>query len=44
MKEAEDYPRNPWRDIISGAANHRRLVILIAFGTMINMFGNFIVS
>jgi MFS family permease len=44
MKEAEDYPRNPWRDIISGAANHRRLVILMAFGTMINMFGNFIVS
>lgn len=44
MKEAEDYPRNPWRTIITGAANHRRLVILIAFGTMINMFGNFIIS
>lgn len=30
-REAENYPRNPWRDIISGAANHRRLVNLIAF-------------
>lgn len=44
MNEAEAYPRNPWRDIISGAANHKRLVILIVFGTMINMFGNFIIS
>lgn len=43
-REAENYSRNPWRDIISGAANHRRLVILIAFGTMINMFGNFVIS
>ncbi|KAL3451354.1 general substrate transporter [Aspergillus insuetus] len=44
VREAEEYPRNPWREIISTKANRRRLVILCTFGPMINMFGNFIIS
>jgi len=44
MDEATKYNKNPWQDIVAGRANHRRLVILISFGTMINMFGNFIIS
>lgn len=44
MREAEEFPRNPWREIISTKANRRRLVILCTFGPMINMFGNFIIS
>ncbi|KAJ0415123.1 general substrate transporter [Aspergillus carlsbadensis] len=44
VREADEYPRNPWREIISTKANRRRLVILCTFGPMINMFGNFIIS
>lgn len=43
-KRAEDCQRKLLGDIVPGVANHRRLVIVIAFGTMINMFGNFIIS
>jgi MFS family permease len=43
-REALEYPRNPWREIVSTKANRRRLVILCTFGPMINMFGNFIIS
>ena len=43
-KEAEEYPRNPWMEIISTPANRKRLAILVSFGPMINMFGNFIIS
>lgn len=43
-REAEEYPRNPWREIISSKANRKRLLILCTFGSMINMFGNFIIS
>lgn len=42
--EARQYPRSPWREMISTKANRRRLVILCIFGPMINMFGNFIIS
>ena len=42
--EAKQYPRNPWREMISTKANRRRLAILCIFGPMINMFGNFIIS
>ncbi|KAL3457452.1 general substrate transporter [Aspergillus heterothallicus] len=44
VHEAEEYPRNPWREIVSTKANRKRLVILCTFGPMINMFGNFIIS
>ncbi|KAH7392004.1 hexose transporter-like protein [Phaeosphaeria sp. MPI-PUGE-AT-0046c] len=44
QKEAEQFTRNPWREIISTKPNRRRLVILCTFGSMINMFGNFIIS
>ncbi|KAL0780404.1 hypothetical protein CaCOL14_001739 [Colletotrichum acutatum] len=43
-KEEEEYPRNPWREIVSTPANRKRLAILCTFGPMINMFGNFIIS
>ncbi|KAL2065314.1 hypothetical protein VTL71DRAFT_2983 [Oculimacula yallundae] len=43
-REAKEYPRNPWREIISTKANKKRLAILCTFGPMINMFGNFIIS
>jgi hypothetical protein len=44
VREAAEYPRNPWREIISTKSNRRRLTILCTFGPMINMFGNFIIS
>ncbi|KAF4774887.1 hexose transporter [Colletotrichum scovillei] len=43
-KEEAEYPRNPWREIVSTPANRKRLAILCTFGPMINMFGNFIIS
>lgn len=43
-REAKEFPRNPWREIIATKANRRRLLILCSFGPMINMFGNFIIS
>ncbi|KAK1495205.1 uncharacterized protein CCOS01_15044 [Colletotrichum costaricense] len=43
-KEEEEYPRSPWREIVSTPANRKRLAILCTFGPMINMFGNFIIS
>ncbi|KZL80865.1 hexose transporter [Colletotrichum incanum] len=43
-KEEEQYPRNPWREIVATPANRKRLAILCTFGPMINMFGNFIIS
>ncbi|RDW83536.1 putative Hexose transporter [Aspergillus mulundensis] len=43
MREARELPRNPWREILT-KANRRRLVILVTFGSMIEMFGNFIIS
>lgn len=44
LKEQLDYPKNPYRELIDGAANRKRLLILVIFGTMINTLGNFIVS
>jgi MFS family permease len=43
-KEEEEYPRNAWREIASTPGNRKRLFVLVAFGTMINTFGNFIIS
>ncbi|KAK9848352.1 Major facilitator superfamily [Penicillium brevicompactum] len=43
VREAEEYPRNPRREIISTRGNRRRLAILCTFDPMINMFGNFII-
>ncbi|CCT75546.1 related to hexose transporter protein [Fusarium fujikuroi IMI 58289] len=44
LREAQEYPRNPWREMISSGPNRRRLAILCSFGPMINLFGNFIIS
>lgn len=43
-KEEETYPRNPWREILSGRSNQKRLLILVVFGAMTATLGNFIVS
>ncbi|KAI7280376.1 MFS general substrate transporter [Hortaea werneckii] len=43
-KEAEEYPSNPWKELVSGKANLKRVFILVTFGTMINTCGNFIIS
>lgn len=43
-REAQEYPRNPWREMISSGPNRRRLAILCSFGPMINLFGNLIIS
>jgi MFS family permease len=43
-REEEEYPRNAWREIASTPANRKRLFVLVVFGTMINTFGNFIIS
>ncbi|KAJ8114043.1 hypothetical protein OPT61_g3985 [Boeremia exigua] len=44
LREAAQFPRNPWREIVSTRADRKRLVILCSLGPMINMFGNFIIS
>lgn len=43
-RENEEYPRNPWREIVATPGNRRRLFLLASFGTMINTFGNFVIS
>lgn len=42
--EKELYPRNPWIELFSTPANRKRLAILVCFGVMLEMFGNFVVS
>lgn len=42
--EKELYPRNPWREIVATPGNRKRLAILVSFGVMLEMFGNFVVS
>lgn len=42
--EKETSPGNPWKEICKGKANHKRLAILVSFGLMIQMLGNFVVS
>ncbi|CAH0021120.1 unnamed protein product [Clonostachys rhizophaga] len=44
LREAKEFPHNPWREMIATEANRRRLAILCSFGPMINMFGNFVIS
>jgi MFS family permease len=41
--EAKQYPRNPWRGMISTKANRKWLVILCIFSPMINTFCTFII-
>ncbi|EFX05033.1 hexose transporter [Grosmannia clavigera kw1407] len=43
-RESAMFPRNPWREVFSTKGNRKRLVILAAFGCMINSWGNFIIS
>ena len=42
--EEEQYPRNPWVEIVSTRATRKRLVIIVVFGIMIEMLGNFATS
>ncbi|KAK6361384.1 hypothetical protein TWF730_005117 [Orbilia blumenaviensis] len=43
-KEAALYPRSPWKELFSTAANKKRILLLITFGVMTETVGNFIVS
>ncbi|KAF3902438.1 hypothetical protein ABW21_db0200724 [Orbilia brochopaga] len=43
-KEEEMYPKNPWKELLSTPANRKRLFLLVLFGIMTEMMGNFIVS
>jgi MFS family permease len=43
-KEAEVYPKNPYKELISTKANQHRLIIIVSFGVMVEMFGNFVIS
>ncbi|KAL1868348.1 hypothetical protein Plec18167_008273 [Paecilomyces lecythidis] len=38
------FPRNPWIEIFATPANRKRLAILVSFGIMLEMFGNYVVS
>lgn len=42
--EKEMFPRNPWVEILATPGNRRRLAILVSFGVMLEMFGNYVVS
>ena len=42
--EEEQHPRNPWVEIVSTRANRKRLAIIVVFGVMIEMLGNFVIS
>lgn len=42
--EKEMFPRNPWIEIIATPGNRKRLAILVSFGVMLEMFGNYVVS
>ncbi|KAJ6261093.1 Lactose permease [Drechslerella dactyloides] len=43
-KEEEMYPKGPWKELLSTPANRKRVFLLVLFGIMIEMMGNFIVS
>ncbi|KAK6355094.1 hypothetical protein TWF696_004218 [Orbilia brochopaga] len=43
-KEEERYPKNPWKELLSTPANRKRVFLLVLFGIMVEMLGNFIVS
>ncbi|KAH8689438.1 hexose transporter-like protein [Talaromyces proteolyticus] len=43
-REKEKFPRNPWIELVSTKANLRRLGIIISFGVMIELLGNFVIS
>ncbi|KAF2489097.1 hexose transporter [Lophium mytilinum] len=42
--EEEQYPANPWKELITGTPNLRRLVIIVSFGLLIETLGNFVIS
>lgn len=42
--ERETYPVHPWKELVASKANIRRLTILVTFGIMIQMMGNFVIS
>ncbi|KAF2649578.1 hexose transporter [Lophiostoma macrostomum CBS 122681] len=43
-KEAEDAPRAPWIELFATKGNLKRLFVIVSFGTMIEMCGNFVIS
>lgn len=43
-REAELYPGNPWKELISTKGNRRRIFIVASFGVTIELYGNFVIS
>jgi len=43
-REKAIYPKNPWVEIIASPGNRHRLAILVLFGTILELMGNFVVS
>ncbi|CAI7676809.1 unnamed protein product [Penicillium discolor] len=42
--EAANHPESPWKEIFTGKPNLRRLAILVSFGFMVELLGNFVAS
>jgi len=42
--EKELTPGNPWKEIVATPGNRKRMMVLVSFGLMIQMLGNFVVS
>ncbi|KAJ5971235.1 hexose transporter-like protein [Penicillium vulpinum] len=42
--EAMNHPENAWKEIFTGKPNRRRLAILVSFGVMVQLLGNFVAS
>lgn len=42
--EEEHHPRHPWKELWATKANRRRVAIVISFGVMVQMLGNFVIS
>ncbi|EXJ79535.1 hypothetical protein A1O3_07814 [Capronia epimyces CBS 606.96] len=43
-KEHQLYPGNPWKEMFASKANRHRMAIIVIFGVMIQMLGDFVIS
>lgn len=42
--EKKNSPESPWKAFISTKANRKRLLIIVSFGVMVEMLGNYVIS
>lgn len=43
-RERRDHPQSPYKEFFKTKANRHRLFIVVSFGVMVEMFGNFVIS